>query len=434
MIRINSIGISIFLLISHEYNHNNHHVEAFVPFAISSSQTPSKKVVSNQKSKGATQGFGKQPKQQTPVPIQHTIDTSQTTIDLIKFLTSQNAKGLSSSTGKKTKAGCEIGISNQTGRRGVYTTQPCRKNDIICRIPSDCVLALSNPELGGADTPTLAHCGRNFLDMYRNNPVASQTWKAYLDTLPTDDTTTPGGTSTSFFDATPDFFTDEEIDALEFPRAVQEVQTHLIEMAEVCASSSDDDNGSDDSIPFEDLQFATWLVNSRSVKISMEDTTANNNDDEEMSADDDNNGPLPEGVLPPSSSKAIRVMIPYLDMVNHSSDDANAELHLIDPEKDEAWFTIRATRNIRAGKEITFSYGTGVETSVGLLRQYGFVPEENKYDTFMLKKGGEDCIESVEGWSTTLEEDETMLMEDSGLTPNMRKVLQLRCRLKRAYA
>jgi len=402
MININSIGLSIFLLLSQNYNHN--HVEAF---AMSSSQTPSKKIKSNQKSKGANQGFGKQSIQQTPVPIQHTTDTSQPTIDLIKFLTSQNAKGLSS-----TKGGCEIGISNQTGRRGVYTTQSYRKDDIICRIPSDCVLALSNPDLGGADTPTLAHCGRNFLDMYRNNPVASKTWKAYLDTLPTP----------SSFDATPDFFTDDEIEALEFPRIVTEVSNHLNEMAEVCASSFEDDNGSD-SIEFEDLQFSTWLVSSRSVKISMED---NSSSDEDAAA-------LPDGVLAPSSTKAIRVLIPYLDMINHSSDDANVELHLIDPEKDEAWFTMRATRNIREGKEMTLSYGSGVETSVGLLRQYGFVPEENKYDKFMLKKGGEDCIESLEGWSTTLEEDEAALLKDSGLTANMRKVLQLRCQLKRAY-
>ena len=36
-----------------------------------------------------------------------------------------------------------------------------------------------------------------------------------------------------------------------------------------------------------------------------------------------------------TSEKAIRVLLPYLDMINHSSDNANAELHLIDPEKDD---------------------------------------------------------------------------------------------------
>ena len=36
-----------------------------------------------------------------------------------------------------------------------------------------------------------------------------------------------------------------------------------------------------------------------------------------------------------TSQKAIRVLLPYLDMINHSSDNSNAELHLIDPEKDD---------------------------------------------------------------------------------------------------
>lgn len=398
--RVNSITTSLFFLLSH----HREHAQAF---PISSSSTPSKKILSNQKSKGARQGFGKQSQKDSPAPIQHTVDTSQTTVDLIKFLTSQKAIGLAAE-GK----GCEIGISDATGRRGVYTTKSYRKNDIICRIPSACVLALSNPDLGGTDTPTFAHCGRNFLDMYQNDPAASKTWKAYLDTLPS---------PSKNFDATPDFFTDEEIEAMEFPLIIDEVKRHLVEIAEVCASSCEDGDG--DSIPFEDLQFATWLVSSRAVEISMEDS----------SASDEKEEPLPEGVLAPPSTKSIRVMIPYLDMINHSSDDANTELHLIDPEKDDAWFTMRATRNIRAGKEITTSYGNGVETSVGLLRRYGFVPEVNRFDKFMLKRGGDGCIGGLKGWSTTLVEDEKALAEESGLTENMRTVLLLRCQLKRSY-
>ena len=61
-------------------------------------------------------------------------------------------------------------------------------------------------------------------------------------------------------------------------------------------------------------------------------------------------------------------------MINHSSDNHNSELHLIDPEKDDAWFGIRATRPIKKNKEITISYGAaGVETSLGLLMNYGFI-------------------------------------------------------------
>lgn len=69
------------------------------------------------------------------------------------------------------------------------------------------------------------------------------------------------------------------------------------------------------SIPSDDLQFATWLVASRSfaIKISVDD-------------------PLVKDGAVKTTEKAIRVLLPYLDMINHSSNKANAELHLIDPE------------------------------------------------------------------------------------------------------
>lgn len=62
---------------------------------------------------------------------------------------------------------------------------------------------------------------------------------------------------------------------------------------------------------------------------------------------------------------------------------------------------------------------------------HGFVPDENKIDSLLLKKGGEDCIESLDGWSTTLDEDEAQLSQATG---NMINVLKLRTKLKRAYS
>jgi len=359
-------------------------------FPISSSQSSDeKKILTNQKSKGSIQGFGKQENLNL-----HTADSSQSTVNLINFLTSQNSQGISGE-----KKGCEIGFSNEDGMRGVYATKSFRQKDIICKIPSDCALALSTPDLGGADVPTLAHCGRNFLDMYTNHPVGSKTWAAYLNSLPL-------GVDSPHFSPTPDFFTDDEIEALEFPRSVNQVKQRLLEIAELCAK---------DDIPFDDLQFSTWLVSSRSLQIAMEGESKG-----------------PEGATS-STIKSIRVMLPYLDMINHSSDNANAEMHLIDPEKDEAWFAIRAVRPIKEGKEITISYGGGVETSPMLLHNYGFVPSQNRFDKIMLKKGGDESIENLEGWSTLLDEDEKLL-NSSGLSGNMKKILQFRLQLKRSYS
>lgn len=352
-------------------------------FAISSSKSSGKKLISTDKNTGGG-GFGAK---KNVVPTTHTADTSPTTAALVQFLNPQNSKGLNE--------GIEVGFDIETNQRGVYATKPFKKGELLCKIPSDCVLALSDPQLGGSDVPTMAHSGRNLLLMYMNDDQAKVVWKPYLDTLPTRDFQ---------FDATPDFFTNDEIQALEFPRAVERAQQRKQDIEEIAQK---------EGMTVEELQFATWLASSRSFSIQM--TAA---DDVQM----------PSGVSAPS--KSIRVMTPYLDFINHSSNAPNAELHLIDPEKDEAWFAIRATRAIPEGKEVTICYGNGVESSVELFGSRGFVPKDNKFDALMLKKGGEGCIETLEEWSTTLEEDEAALETAEG---NMRNVLALRIKLKKAY-
>eukprot|EP00980_Cylindrotheca_fusiformis_P017202 scaffold5296_cov215-Cylindrotheca_fusiformis.AAC.5 len=121
-----------------------------------------------------------------------------------------------------------------------------------------------------------------------------------------------------------------------------------------------------------------------------------------------------------------------LDMANHNSDQPNAKLTLIDPEKDDAWFALEATRPIKAGKEIVIAYGSGVESSVELFLNYGFVPHNNRIDEFMLAKGGDDAIASLDGWTTTLEEDKLMLEMASG-EDTLKKILDFRIRLKESY-
>lgn len=122
-------------------------------------------------------------------------------------------------------------------------------------------------------------------------------------------------------------------------------------------------------------------------------------------------------------------------MANHSSDQPNARLTLIDPEKDDAWFALEATRPFKEGKEIVHSYGSGTESSVELFLNYGFVPYSNRIDELMLDKGGDDVIMSLDGWTTTLEEDKDMLLsiaeEDDDAT--LRKILNFRIKLKEAY-
>ena len=356
-------------------------------FAVSSSSSPKRKVKTNQGK--ASGGFGKK---DDSVPITHTKDVSESTLNLERFLLQWKSEGLGSD-----DSGSEIGFDMDSGIRGMYANKSFRKGDIVCKIPSDVALALTDPSSATDVADGVADGAMNFIQWY-SNEEAKQTWKAYLDTLPTKD---------MHFDPTPDFYSEQEIQALEFPKIVVDATERKQQIADLAQKSG--------VVTFDELQFATWLVASRSfaIKISV--------DDGEL---------VREGAVS-TREKVIRVLLPYLDMINHSSDNANAELHLIDPEKDDAWFAIRATRPIKKGKEITISYGaSGVETSLGLLSNYGFVPEENRIDELYLKKGGELCIETLGGWSTTLAEDE---LELESATGNMINVLKLRIKLKRSY-
>jgi hypothetical protein len=328
----------------------------------------------------------------------HSPDTSGSTQNLLQFLNAQNAIGLQN---------VEIGYHDETGVRGLFALKKFKKGQLMCQIPSNCALALTDPSKNGDDTPTLSHGGANFLSMYWNNEQARKMWSPYLDMLPQKDT--------PLHDKTPDFFGDEALELLEFPRLIRQARDRKKEISKIAEEKG---------LDYDELQFATWLTASRAFRISMQVEP-----DEAGTLLTDERGNI---MTKAGKDKAILVMVPLIDMVNHHSDQPNAKLTLIDPEKDDAWFALEATRPIAAGKEIVISYGSGVESSSELLMNYGFVPHTNKIDEYMLKKGGAECIEKLEGWTTTLEEDRSMLpMAEEDLI--LKTILSFRIKLKEAY-
>mmetsp|Transcript_18528 Transcript_18528/g.27101 ORF Transcript_18528/g.27101 Transcript_18528/m.27101 type:complete len:384 (-) Transcript_18528:193-1344(-) len=341
----------------------------------------------------------------------YTPDQSPTIQTLTSFLKSQGAKGVGNDAS-------EIGI-DENGVRGLYATKNFKKNQIICRVPSDCALALADPDAivePNAPEPTVVDGGVNFLKFYAQNAQARQVWAPYLDTLPT---------AGENFDPTPDFYEEGDIDALEFPRAVDGAKSRLDQIKKMSEV--------EDSMSMEELQFATWIVSSRSFNIKL--SVPMPGEDEE----DDDKEEAPTGAIKGNNpnDKSIRVLVPYLDMINHRS-DANAFMDLIDPEKDEAWFAIRASRPIKEGKEISISYGSKGFSSVDMLLNYGFIPDKEMgrtgregegVDRRMLAKGGEGIL-GKDNWSTSLEDDLKALENATG---NARQVLLFKTKLKSSY-
>jgi len=335
----------------------------------------------------------------------------------LDFLRSQNAD----------LGNVEIGFDADTGMRGLFATKKVSKGKLLCKIPSDCALALSDPSRKGDDAPTIAHGGANFLSMYVHDAKANALWSPYLDTLPKE---------VGPDEMTPDFFDDEEVELLEFPRLVDGVKRRKGEIRRVAQEKGLDEK---------ELRFAAWLVSSRAFLIQIMSvdgdgntapaSAATTNSEEEVLRDEKG-----QVISSAKERKSIRVMVPFLDMANHRSEQPNAQLKLIDPEKDDAWFALEATRNINPGKEVTISYGSGLDSSVELLSNYGFVDRTNRIDRVMLEKGGDGCIADMAGWTTTLEEDKAMLdmlgdgdKADDENDAILRKILTFRIKMKESY-
>ena len=389
-----SLSRSLLVLLLCTAFHQRQHVSALAGSQAKKRSSPS--------SSGSGTGFGTK---QSPTFV-HKPDTSETTQRLLQFLKSQKAKGLD-----QVEIGYYSNDDDNAGHnvRGLYATQKFKKGQFICQIPSDCALALSDPSdnNNGEDEISIAQGGVNFLQMYWNNEQQKQFWSPYLDTLPKQ--------GSEQFDPTPDFLIDDDLQLLEFPRIIQRVQERKRQIQNLASQ-----NG----MTVEELRFATWLVSSRAFQLRLS-VPADQQD--EMPQHDEKGQ-----VITKAKMKSIRVMVPFIDMANHSSDQPNCKLTLIDPEKDEAWFALEATRPIAAGKELVISYGSGVDSSVELLIDYGFVPSSNRIDSIMLEKGGDDTITTLDGWTTTLEEDKTML-EMAKDDPVLQKILQFRIRLKESY-
>lgn len=236
------------------------------------------------RSPGGGGGFGASSKNK----LSHIPDTSESTVSLLNFLSAQKSKGL---------ADVEIGTHTSTCVRGLFATKNFKNGQIMCQIPSDCALALSDPNKNGEDAPTLAHGAANFLSMYWKNEQARGLWAPYLDTLPVQ--------GSSQFDPTPDFFADDELDLLEFPRLVRQAKGRKEEIANLAAETG---------IDAEELQFATWLTASRAFAISM---SADANEEEKAMLEADTDGEEEsegekQSIVVKAETKTVRVMVPFI--------------------------------------------------------------------------------------------------------------------------
>lgn len=349
--------------------------------------------------KKSSGGFGassKKKKNQSIAPYK--ADDSQVIKNLVDILVNdQECEGI------EPDGAVQIGFGSTTGMRGVFAKEALGVGEFVVAVPFPSTLVVTLEE---DDSITDADRGLSFLkdylfDYYEASSDGDTRSKQeepwyypYLDCLPRDD---------YCFDATPDFWEEDEIKALEFPRIVTEALSRKKQIKNLADK---------EGVDLHQLQFATWLVKSRTFTILKIKPPVDGEDNEQQQI------------------QTKSVLIPFFDMLNHNSDQPNAELQVIETKvEDESFYAVQATRPIPAGKEITISYGTTCDSSVELLMSYGLVQKDNQFDAEMLRQGGEDCFNSIDMWSTTLEEDEKELKKAIG---NRKTILAFRTRLKRA--
>jgi hypothetical protein len=273
--------------------------------------------------------------------------------------------------------------------------------------PGEVVLRADEPDVGFRFWETF-FCRDN--DAEDNN----EKYKAFLDCLPM----TPDDPN---FDATPDFWSEEDIRRLEIPGVIDKMLSRKEGIAgfadRAAASAATADEKSDgetntdvsSAAALATIQQCCWLVQSRAF------TTYKKS----MSID----GSV--GLL------SRVVLIPFIDMINHASRRlANAEMQVVETkEYDESFYALVATQPIAKGTEVTICYGTGEETALEIFTKYGFWPEVE--DPEKEKEALQKLLGGVEEWSTTLEEDQAMLATEKGSREPMRSILSIRIYAKR---
>jgi SET domain len=349
----------------------------------------------------SSRGFGKSlAKSSAPCYIP---DTSHSTQKLLSFLEKKECEGMGDT------GGTEIGFHPSTLVRGLYACQTFEAGDFLLGIPFPTCLILAMDDITVTETLD-AELGLRLLRHLEQNHQQSNDFGSYFQSLPTRD---------KQFDASPDFWADEEIDSLEFPPMMEKAKQRKREIEQVAAAHKVDP---------EQLQFATWLVKSRGFTLLKPVFKPYPETPESVSNDKEDLSSPGEGTI---MSKTV--LMPYLDMINHSAGKANAELQVLETKaEDESMYALQAIRRIPKGTEITLCYGTGQETSVEMLSNYGFCTENNPNDSNLRKEWKDH------EWSTLIEDDMAELraiVNGNDVVDKVRiKVLEFRILMKHALA
>mmetsp|Transcript_29906 Transcript_29906/g.63019 ORF Transcript_29906/g.63019 Transcript_29906/m.63019 type:complete len:427 (-) Transcript_29906:295-1575(-) len=278
----------------------------------------------------------------------------------------------------------KVGIADFDGLRGVIAMQNIQAGEEIISIPANCALDLGTQ---GDDPipPALQLLSAIATDDGRR--------QAYFEVLPSPDSPDL---------CTPDFFSEKELQMLQWPPIVREVRARSAALRKVLGSAAPTGDTRREEMAvaggrLRELKWAAWIVLSRVLT-----------------------------VLGPDGA-GHKLLIPFIDMFNHRA----SSRHYLTGRTDRSLRVVAGTR-VAAGEQIYIVYGTEATSNAELLAHYGFIDPTAAAADERLVAMNPDAVPALQ--ATSAEADKEMLSSEPTLPRNEQLALQLRLALKRAVA
>ena len=278
------------------------------------------------------------------------------------------------------------GVRESNG--ALVATKAIKKNGVLATLPSDLALALCDPDEDEADH---AACAKNFYEFKYEDQFGD-----YVATLP---------------DAppTPINWSADEVEALQWPPLIEEVQARKKRVDEVASEAS---------LPQKNIERLAAIAASRAYEIHL-DKKADLTEEERKEV---------EGAAQ-MSTKVIRLLLPFFDSAQRSA-SPSCKVEVKDPKKDDSTFVLKAQKALSEGDPVTVPYNIGVTTTADVLLNHGAVPasrlDGSSYaDARLLARHPDTDIPGSPA-------DDRAVVDDSSASQPSREAARLRLSLKNA--
>jgi hypothetical protein len=304
-----------------------------------------------------------------------------------------NSQAKASDSEHSTKSGMGFGIKRSQHDWSVIATQPIYKGQTILKLPLELTIGIENSD--EPIQPLLKYLPNNLWQLAlglkllaeTNSPNSASFYQPYIDTLPAQ------------FPLIPLFYSPEDQAQLQYPTLLNQIKlrakllAQLAKKEEIRTAINEVASSSSQKV-INEMAWAMSASSSRAFNFSAENSTAD---------------PL-----------TSRRLLPLIDMLNHSFSHNCKIISLAEPTADNIqrfYLQLECSSDIDKGEELTINYGN--LTNDNFLLNYGFICDENPFDTLELSLDLENFLLAAEligiGIAQPIAAWKNKLIQESGI-------------------